>query len=82
MIKLKIAQMREQFGLPEYDGSLDKLKLNIMLLKSRLGFNYKPVIEKEPEPEPEPESINIVPDKIDKIKDSLRPKKKMKVSIK
>ena len=82
MIKLKIAQMREQFGLPEYDGNLDKLRLNIMSIKSRLGFNYNPVVEKEPEPEPEPELVNTVPDKIDKIKDSLRPRKKMKVSFK
>jgi hypothetical protein len=82
MIKLKIAQMREQFGLPEYDGNLDKLRLNIMSIKSRLGFNYNPVVEKEPEPEPEPEPVNTVPDKIDKIKDSLRPRKKMKVSFK
>ena len=60
MIKLKIAQMREQFGLPEYDGNLDKLRLNIMSIKSRLGFNYvpPPVIKEEPKPEPTPKSFN------------------------
>lgn len=82
MIKLKIAQMREQFNIPEFDGNIDKLRLRIMSLKSRLGFNYKPVVEKEPELEPEPEPVNIVPDKIDKIKDSLRPRKKTEVLIK
>ena len=53
MIKLKIAQMREQFGLPEYDGNLDKLRLNMMSLRSRLGFNYDPppVIKEEPKQE-------------------------------
>ena len=60
MIKLKIAQMRDQLGLPEFDGNMDKLRLNIMSLKSRLGFNYvpPPVVKKEPEPEPTPKSFN------------------------
>ena len=60
MIKLKIAQMREQFGLPEYDGNLDKLRLNMMSLRSRLGFNYDlpPVVKEEPEFEPTPKSFN------------------------
>ena len=60
MIKLKIAQMREKFNLPEFDGSIDKLRLNIMSLRSRLGFNYDPppVIKEEPEPEPTPKSFN------------------------
>lgn len=60
MIKLKIAQMREKFNLPEFDGSIDKLRLNIMSLRSRLGFNYDPppVIKEEPEPEPTPKSYD------------------------
>ena len=61
MIKLKIAQMREQFGLPEYDGNFDKLRLSIMSLKSRLGFNYNPppVVKEEPEPLQEKKPISI-----------------------
>ena len=60
MIKLRIAQMREQFGLPEYDGNFDKLRLSIMSLKSRLGFNYDPppVVKEEPELKPTPKSFN------------------------
>ena len=52
--------MREQFSLPEYDGNLDKLRLSIMSVKSRLGFNYDPppVVKEEPEPEPTPKSFN------------------------
>jgi hypothetical protein len=52
MIKLKIAQMREQLGLGEYDGNFDRLKLSIMSMKGRLGFNYEvkeeTVIEEKP----------------------------------
>lgn len=59
MIKLKIAQMRERFDLPEYDGNLDRLRLNIMSLKNRLGFNYTPKVEVKPEPEPEKPKISI-----------------------
>lgn len=60
MIKLKIAQMREQLGLGEYDGNLDKLKMNIMLLKSRVGHPKEPP-RKEPEiktEQPQPRSFN------------------------
>lgn len=52
--------MRDQLGLPEFDGNMDKLRLSIMSIKSRLGFNYDPppVIKEEPEPEPTPKSFN------------------------
>ena len=59
MIKLKIAQMREKFNLPEYDGNFDKLRLNIISLQNRLGFNYKPKVEVKPEPKTEKPKMSV-----------------------
>ena len=64
MIKLKIAQMREQLGLGEYDGNFNRLKLSIMSMKGRLGFNYEPPKVKEETVIEEKQKVNFT----DKLK--------------
>lgn len=61
MIKLKIAQMREQFGFEELRGDIEdrtaQIKSRINLLKYR--YFPTPVVEKEPEPLQEKKPISV-----------------------
>ena len=56
--------MREQLGLGEYDGNFNRLKLSIMSMKGRLGFNYEPPKVKEETVIEEKQKVNFT----DKLK--------------
>ena len=65
-LKMRIAELREKNGLDPFDGNFDRLKLNIMSMKGRLGFNYEPPAIKEETVIEEKQKVNIA-DKLKKL---------------